>query len=308
MLVLLGGTLANSCVWEAMSVSEEWNNMLNKTFSFAHLLKQWRLQRGLSPSQLAQAASISRVYLHQLEIGMRTNPSEQVVRHLAHALLLPESDRQQFFAAFRQLTGREILTEMRELPTGQVLSLADLLVQNSTYPAHALDQLWYIQSWNEAALDLFEIPPEQQRGESLHLFELIFGAPRPRFLLWESLARRLITDFLYATRALTHLPAYQDLWQRLSAFPDFQRLAVTSVPCLSPSPFLVVSLRHRRLGLLTLRTVPTVFTRVNSSCIVSYLPENQHTLSAYHRCRWQAAGGTEYRGRNHEPLEMIAKP
>lgn len=261
--------------------------MVKKTLNFAQIVKDFRLQRGLSQNQLAQAAHLSRVYVYHLETGLRQNPSERVVQHLAQALVLQEDERRIFYAAFTQLTGRDMSEEGLDLSMLHVQSLAHLLVLNSTYPAHALDRLWYVQLWNKAALELFEIQAEQGGEQHIHLLELLFGAHRPHFLAWENLARRLVNDFLYTTRALVHLPAYQEVWRRLRELPDFRRLAAVSAPEPMPSPSFVFSLQHGLLGCLTVRTAPTVFTRVNSYCMVSYLPGDQQTLGVYQKCRWQ---------------------
>jgi hypothetical protein len=144
-----------------------------------------------------------------------------------------------------------------------------------------------VQFWNQAALELFEIEQTAREDQRIHLLELFFCVHRPHFLAWESLARRLVNDFLYTTRALAHLPAYQEVWQRLRELPDFRRLAAVSVPEPASSPSFMFSLQHSQLGRLTLRTAPTVFTRINSYCMVSYLPGNQQTLNTYRKCRWQ---------------------
>src|SRR5690242_8639112 len=126
--------------------------MAKMTLNFAQMIKELRLQRGLSQSQLAQAAHLSRVYIYHLETGLRQNPSEHVMQHLAQALVLQEDERRLLYEAFAQLTGRDLSEEWLDVPMLHVQSLAHLLVLNSTYPAHALDRLWYVQLWNKAAL------------------------------------------------------------------------------------------------------------------------------------------------------------
>jgi transcriptional regulator with XRE-family HTH domain len=208
--------------------------MMNGTPPFAQLVHQLRLQRGLSQNQLAHAAHLSRVYVYHLETGQRQNPSDRVVQQLARTLRLSPRERQQVYTAFTHLTGRVIDEEPpAELPQRQMRSLAHLLVANSTYPTHALDHFWYVHHWNQAALDLFEITKDQRNMERLLLVELVFGAQRPQFLAWEQVAQELVNAFLYTTRALTHLPAYQDLWRRLRALPDFRRLVAA---CLRRRP------------------------------------------------------------------------
>src|SRR5205809_5430165 len=47
---------------------------------------------------------------------------------------------------------------------------------------------------------------------------------------WENLARRLVSDFQYNTRTMTHLPEYQKLWKRLREWPEFRRIASVTYP------------------------------------------------------------------------------
>src|SRR5690348_9589585 len=86
--------------------------------------------------------------------GIRQNPSARVVQRIAQALGLQEHERQELYHAFTQLTGQPISKDQWEQSLPDIGYLAQSLVRSSAYPAHALDRLWYIQSWNEAALTL----------------------------------------------------------------------------------------------------------------------------------------------------------
>jgi transcriptional regulator with XRE-family HTH domain len=254
---------------------------------------QLRQQRGLSQGQLAQATRLSRTYIYHLESGMRSNPSPHVVHSIARALELKSAERRQLYAAFTRLTGQQIDDD--PLDTSALLDLghlAQLLVLNTSYPAHSLDRLWYLHSWNDAALKLFEAEEEAALvtagHERVHLLELVFGAHRRRhFYGWESLARRLVSDFQYNTRTLTHLAEYKELWKRLRELPEFRRIAAASYPEGKPAPSFVFHVQHSQLGHLALRTATTVFTGVSSYSMVSYVPGDQHTLDVYREYRWQ---------------------
>jgi transcriptional regulator with XRE-family HTH domain len=253
---------------------------------------QLRQQRGLSQGQLAQATRLSRTYIYHLESGMRSNPSPHVVHSIARALELKSAERRQLYAAFTRLTGQQIDDPLDTSVLLDLGHLAQLLVLNTSYPAHSLDRLWYLHSWNNAALKLFEAEEEAALvtagHERVHLLELVFGAHRKRhFYGWESLARRLVSDFQYNTRTLTHLAEYKELWKRLRELPEFRRIAAASYPEGKPAPSFVFHVQHSQLGHLALRTATTVFTGVSSYSMVSYVPGDQHTLDVYREYRWQ---------------------
>jgi transcriptional regulator with XRE-family HTH domain len=255
--------------------------------SFAQLVTQFRQQRGLSQGQLATAAHLSRIYIYHLESGMRQNPSARVVQNITRALALQENERRQLYTAFIRLTGQPIDDEPPEQSLLNAGHLAHLLVLSISYPAHSLDRLWYIHTWNQAAITLFEVQPEIEQGKRLHMLELIFGSHRQQFLDWENLAQRLVSDFQYATRSLKHLPEYKELWRRLRGLPEFRRIVAASTSERTPAPSFVFHMRHSQFGRLVLRTIPTVFTHVNGYSMVSYIPDDRQTQEVCTKCHWQ---------------------
>ncbi|HEV2660848.1 MAG TPA: helix-turn-helix domain-containing protein, partial [Ktedonobacteraceae bacterium] len=162
---------------------------------FSQLVAQFRQTRGLSQGQLAQATRLSRTYIYHLETGQRVNPSPAVVQNIVRALELTSDERNHFYTAYTELTGQHIDSEQFESTLLDMGKLASLLVHNTSYPAHSLDRLWFLHSWNEAAITLFEVRDELARGEKLHLLGLVFDPRRRRrFHGWENLARRLMSD------------------------------------------------------------------------------------------------------------------
>src|SRR2546428_4260938 len=165
---------------------------------FAQLITHFRQRRGMSQGQLAQATRLSRTYIYHLETGMRSNPSPHVAQSIARALELQGEERRLLYMAFTGLTGQQIDDEQ---PVNELLDfgeLAELLVHNTSYPAHSLDRLWFLHSWNEAAITLFEAQEEIAGNGERHLLELVFyTGRRHHFHRWENLARRLVSDFQY---------------------------------------------------------------------------------------------------------------
>ncbi|HKV57282.1 MAG TPA: helix-turn-helix transcriptional regulator, partial [Ktedonobacteraceae bacterium] len=146
---------------------------------FAQMVTQLRQKRGMSQGQLAQATRLSRTYVYHLEVGMRSNPSPHVVENIARALELTNEERRQLYAAYTRLTGQQIDDQPPESVLLDFGELAHLLVHNTSYPAHSLDRLWFLHSWNEAAIELFEVQQEVASNEKRHLLELVFE-PRLR--------------------------------------------------------------------------------------------------------------------------------
>ena len=258
------------------------------TSDFAQLIARFRQQRGMSQGQLAQATRLSRTYVYHLETGQRINPSPHVVQNIARALELHKEERRELYEAYSALTGQYIDQERFDGALLDLGELASLLVANTSYPAHSLDKLWYLHSWNEAAITLFELQEESARREHVHLLGLVFDARlRRRLNGWENLARRLVSDFQYQTRTITHLPEYKALWKNLRELPEFRRIASSVYPRGRPEPSFVFQVQHSQLGPLTLRTATTVFTGIYSYSMVSYVPGDQKTLLVYRKRGWQ---------------------
>jgi transcriptional regulator with XRE-family HTH domain len=260
----------------------------NDISEFAQLVIYFRLQQGMSQGQLAQATQLSRTYVYHLETGQRTNPSPQVVESIACALNLRSEERQTLSDAYSALTGQLLDQGQIENTLLDMGELASFLVQNTSYPAHSLDKLWYLHSWNQASILLFDVHEELRRGDKLHLLELVFDpASRKRFHGWENFACRLVSDFQYHTRTITHLAEYKSLWKQLREYPEFRRIASTVYPRGKPAPSFIFQIQHCQLGRLTLRTAMTAFAGVPNYSLVSYVPGDQRTLSSYRACGWQ---------------------
>ena len=256
--------------------------------SFGEVVALLRRRRGLSQGQLARAARLSRTYIYHLETGKRHAPSVRAVRAIMRALDMRGEDRVLLAQAFTRLTGNYLDEENDTLDLLDQRELAALLVYNSAFPAHSLDRLWHISSWNTPAHELFELDLAGAPEANAQLLAIVFDPVyRTRFRPWEELARRLLAEFKHNTRSLTYLPEYRTLWRALRILPDFRRIADSSDPGWGSASF-VFQMRHSHLGPLTLRTTATVFSGASDYSIVTYVPGDQQTLATFAAHGWQA--------------------
>lgn len=188
-----------------------------RDLDLAHLIAHFRQQCGLSQEQLARASRLSRTYIYHLEQGQRTHPSDQVIQRIAHALELSAAECQLLFQAYMKLTGQVIDENPVEQAVPDLREIINAFACSTTYPAHTLDRWWFVPTWNEAALTLFEMEKEATAEKPLHLLEWLFAPHmRQRLASWEQVATRLVNDFGYHTQTLAHLPAYKQLGSAIS--------------------------------------------------------------------------------------------
>jgi transcriptional regulator with XRE-family HTH domain len=114
------------------------------------LLRFWRLRRRLSQLELALQAHVSTKHLSFLETG-RSQPSRQLLVHLAQTLDLPIAERNRLLLAggyappyLEQPYDGELMRPLRE-------SLRGLLEAHQPYPALLVDGLWNLIDANQAA-------------------------------------------------------------------------------------------------------------------------------------------------------------
>ncbi len=130
--------------------------------AFGSNLKEWRQRRGVSQLALSADAGVSQRHLSFLETG-RSNPSREMVLHLASALGVPIREQNVLLAsagfppAFRLSSlDDDALAPVRE-------RLEFLLEAHSPYMAVVVDRLWNVVMANTAAGTfmgkLFSSPP-----------------------------------------------------------------------------------------------------------------------------------------------------
>ena len=124
------------------------------------LIRFWRTRRGLSQLELSLDANVSTKHLSFVETG-RSNPSRQLLVHLAQHLDLPIAERNRLLLAggfappyLEQPYDGEVMQPLRE-------SLSRLLEAYEPNPALIVDGLWNLIEANRAASLLWDgVDPE----------------------------------------------------------------------------------------------------------------------------------------------------
>jgi transcriptional regulator with XRE-family HTH domain len=124
------------------------------------LIRFWRGRRGLSQLELSLDANVSTKHLSFVETG-RSNPSRQLLVHLAQHLDLPIAERNRLLLAggfappyLEQPYDGEVMQPLRE-------SLSRLLEAYEPNPALIVDGLWNLIEANRAASLLWDgVDPE----------------------------------------------------------------------------------------------------------------------------------------------------
>ena len=137
-------------------------------------LRDWRQRRRLSQLELALVAGISARHLSFVETG-RSQPSRELILHLAEQLTVPMRDRNVLLVAagFAPIFPEHALGD----PTLEAIRKAvDLVLEaQKPYPAFALDRHWQVVASNAALPELYTgvapallLPPINAMRLSLH--------------------------------------------------------------------------------------------------------------------------------------------
>ncbi|WP_116244095.1 helix-turn-helix domain-containing protein [Nocardiopsis sp. FIRDI 009] len=134
---------------------------------------------GLRRQEVAQLAGVSVEYYIRLEQARGPNPSPQVLKALARALMLDADERAYLF----RVAGApqpETRAPDREVPEG----VRHLIAGLTTTPAYVLDARYDVLAWNEMAAHFLGGAPERADGSRHNVIEWMFHGPEddPR---WE---------------------------------------------------------------------------------------------------------------------------
>ncbi len=236
----------------------------------------------MSQLDLATEADISARHLSFVET-VRSQPSREMVLHLAQALEMPLRERNALLmaAGFAPLFGERALTDPALAPAREAIDL--VLKGHEPYPALAVDRRWTLFAHNRAVTLLLAgiapellVPPVNVLRLSMHPLGL---APRIlNYAEWRAhvLARMKRDIDLTADAGLA------DLLQELKAYavPPHARLAK---PIEHAGPAMVVPLRlDSPAGVLSFISTITVFgtpidVTLSEIAIESFFPTDAHT-------------------------------
>ena len=111
--------------------------------SFGHLLKEFRLYRGMTQKSLAQAINVNGSYIARLERDER-RPSRRVVTNMARAMQLSADDTDRLLASAQHLPEGDLTRLIEQsgvsLAHPAIQTVANAL-QDRDLPPHAREQL-----------------------------------------------------------------------------------------------------------------------------------------------------------------------
>ena len=261
--------------------------MDNPLHSAGDLLRQWRQRRRMSQLALSNQAEISSRHLSFIETG-RSQPSREMVMHLAEELAIPMRERNVLLVA----AGYAPIFTQRSLDDPALAAArraVDLVLEaQKPYPAFAIDRHWVIVASNDVLPELYEgvlpellTPPINALRLSLHPQGL---APRTvNFREWRAhllaVARKRVD--------LTGNLVIAELLHEVSAYP----VAVGKAPLQtadSGSEFVVPFKIITSAGLLSFFSTTTVFgtpvdVTLSELALELFFPADAETAEIVHR-------------------------
>jgi len=220
------------------------------------LLRDWRQRRRRSQLDLAVTAGVSARHLSFVETG-RSQPSRQLVLHLAEHLEVPLRDRNALLlaAGFAPVYRQSALDAAEMTPVRE--AVAKIVAGHEPFPAIVVDRHWTVVDANAAALDLMSedvaaellAPPANALRVALHP-----GGMAGRIVNFAEWAEHLMgrLDREIAAGSDERLVALRD---ELRGYPG---VGVVSGPVdLAGQLFVPLVIRHRGREVRFLSTVTT---------------------------------------------------
>ena len=238
----------------------------------------------MSQLDLASEAEISARHLSFVETG-RSQPSREMVLHLAEALEMPLRERNALLmaAGFAPLFGERALTDPALAPARAAIEL--VLQGHQPYPALAVDRRWTLIAQNRAVSLLLDgiapellVAPVNVLRLSMHPQGL-----SPRILNYAEWRAHVLSR-IKRDIDLTADAGLSDLLAELKAYPVPQHARLTR-PIEHAGPAMVVPLRlDSPAGVLSFISTITVFgtpidVTLSEIAIESFFPADAHTAT-----------------------------
>lgn len=243
------------------------------------LLREARLERGLSRSELGRLAGCSRQYVEMLESGDRAGPSPRTVAALAAALVMDAVQRDCFYAA-AGIARPAYRPAAPFNPAGK----AALLLEAFPYPAFMVDSYWSVYAWNGWVPPVLEVYAPVLPAGAVTLLEVLFAPEtRARFLNWDEAGAHLVASFKRDTRSLTQTVPYREALRALRGLPGFPAIFRSVKPSASAVAGSVFGFQNSVLGPLWLAEVLIGFAPGEPLRVVAYVPADPATVLALKR-------------------------
>ena len=196
---------------------------------FGETLRQWRRARRFSQLDLAATADVSQRHLSFLETG-RSEPSREMVIHLATVLDVPLRDRNRWLAVagFAAAYPERSLDEPAMEQVRHVFDI--ILTAHEPFPAYVVDPAWNIVMTNQAAGRLtarFMDPADVAAfGGNVLRLALHPDGLRSHLVNWEEAAAALLDRLARETAERPTDQALEELFEEVSGYPGVADLAV----------------------------------------------------------------------------------
>lgn len=220
-------------------------------------LREWRQRRRMSQLDLALEADISQRHLSFIESG-RSNPSREMLLHLAERLEVPLRDRNPLLlaAGFAPVFAERKLDDPALEPARRAIDM--VLKGHEPYPAIAIDRHWTLIAANAAIAPLLEAvadpsllePPVNVLRLSLHPQGL--GPHIVNLAEW----RAHLLDRLRQQISVSGDPVLEKLLKELLAYPAPE---ATGEPHTDLAGIAVPLRLSTKAGLLSFISTTTVF-------------------------------------------------
>ncbi len=172
---------------------------------------------GLRREEVAEIAGVGTTWYTWLEQARDIQPSADVLKRLASALMMNPAETRHLFTLAGRAAPVEI-EEMREVPSENLLRLLNAF----PLPGLLLGSRWDLIAINSEAQKTFKALPSlvEQRGNWLHFY--FTQMDRKAVLNWETLAKKMISDFRLSVSDSLDQPWVAEIVEDLRAkSPEF---------------------------------------------------------------------------------------
>jgi len=203
--------------------------------AFGTVLKEWRGVRRMSQLELGSIADVSPRHISFLETG-RSQPSRQMILHLANVLDVPRQERNRLLGA----AGFAPQYESHAPDSAAMKPIADAiewtLRQHDPFPAIVLDRHWNVVNTNSAGSMMFAMLELAEQTNLIH--EFVHGHNlRERIVNWSKVGYFLLTRLRTESAAVGGDPVLDEAISALAKDPSITPPSAARLPPVLPAIF-----------------------------------------------------------------------